>query len=124
MKLLKRAKPHEVTARTVLLLPPAFRLAAIKALQETPMQQQTIKMARDRYIWPGMGRDIKKFVKSCPVCQRVKINKHEHVKPGRFPTEKTQIKTVHIDLVGLLPESSGFRYILTAIDRASPPATR
>ena len=66
-----------------------------------------------------MGRDIKKFVKSCPVCQRVKINKHEHVKPGSFPTEKSCFKTVQIDLVGLLPESKGFKYILTAIDRSS-----
>ena len=32
--------------------------------------QQTIKMARDKYLWPGMGQDIKKFVKSCPVCQQ------------------------------------------------------
>ena len=76
-------------------------------------------MARDRYIWPGLGQDIKKFVKSCPVCQRVKINKHEHVKPGSFLTEKTRFKTVHIDLVGPLPKSEGFKYILTAIKWAS-----
>ena len=42
------------------------------------------------------------------------------VKPASFPTEKTRFKTVHIDLVGPLPGSEGFRYILTAlIDWAS-----
>ena len=61
-----------------------------------------------------MGQDIKRFVKSYPVCQQVKINKHKHVKQGSFPTGKTPFKTVHIDLIGLLP-----KYILTAIDRAS-----
>ena len=67
----------------------------IKALYEEDThagQQQTIKMARDRYILPGMGRDIKKFVKSCPVCQPVKINKHEHDRPGSFLSEKTWFK--------------------------------
>ena len=46
----------------MLLLPPAFKQAAIKALHEDTHagQQQTIKMARDRYILPGMGRDIKR----------------------------------------------------------------
>ena len=81
--------------------------------------EQTIKMARDRYIWPGLGQDIKKIVKSCPVCQRIKINKHEHDKPGSFLKEKTRFKIVHIDLVGPLPEAEGFKYILTAIDRAT-----
>ena len=83
-------------------------------------QQQTIKMARDRYLWPGLERDIKKFVKSCTVCQKVKINRHEHVKPGQFPIEKTCFRTVHTDLVGPLPETEeGYKYILTAIDRAT-----
>ena len=34
-------------------------------------------------------------------------------------SEKTPFKMVHIDLVRPLPKSSGFKYILTAIDRAS-----
>ena len=42
-----------------------------------------------------------------------------HVKPGNFLREKTQFKSVHIDLVGPLPESSGHKYILTEIDWAS-----
>ena len=106
LRLLHRAKPPEVTTRAV-LLPPAYRQAAIKALHADTHagQQQTIKMARDRFI--------------CIVRQRVKINKQERVKPGSFPTEKTRFNTVHIDLVGPLPESEGFKYILTVIDWSS-----
>ena len=119
MKLLRRPKSPNVAARAVLLLPPAYRHTAKKALHEDTHagQQQTIKMARDRYLWPGLGQDIKKFVKSCTVCQRVKINRQEHVKPGQFPAEKTRFRTVHTDLVGPLPETEeGYRYILTAAD--------
>ena len=118
---MRKANPPEVAARSILLLPPAYRQAAIKALHEDMHagQQQTIKMARDRYIWPDLGQDIKEFVKSCPVCQRVKNNKHKHIKPESFPTEKTHFKRVHIDLVGLLPKAEGFKYILAAMDRAS-----
>ena len=57
MKLLRRPKSPNVAARAVLLLPPAYRHAAMKALHEDTHagQQQTIKMARDRYLWPGLG---------------------------------------------------------------------
>ena len=64
-----------------------------------------------------MGPNIKKFVKSCPVCQRVKINKH--IKPGSFPSKKTRFKSVHINIFGPLPESSSHKHILTVIDWAS-----
>ena len=57
LRLLRKAKAPNVVARAILLLPPAYRQAAIKALHEDTRagQQQTIKMARDRYIWPGLG---------------------------------------------------------------------
>ena len=85
--MLHRTNPPEVSTCAVLLFSPALRQAAIKALHEDTHagQQQTIKMARNRYIWQGMGRAIKKLVKSCPVCQQVKINKQ-----GSFLSEKTR----------------------------------
>merc|ERR1711946_91191 len=62
----------------------------------------------------------KRLFKSCTVCQKVKVNRHEHVQPGGFPAEKTRFKTVHVDLVGPLPESEeGYKFILTCIDRAT-----
>ena len=53
--------------------------------------------------WPetdiiGQAWGIKKFIKSCPVCQQVKINKHEHVKPRSFLTEKTRCYFLTEDL--------------------------
>ena len=122
MRLLRQPMAPNVTARAVLLLPPAYRQAAMKALHEDTHagQQQTIKMARDRYLWPGLGQDIKKFVKSCTVCQSAKINRHGHVRPRQFPAEKTRFRTVYTDIVGPLPETEdGYRYILTAINRAT-----
>ena len=48
--MLRKAKPPEVAAHSILLLPPAYRQAAIKELHEDTHagQQQTIKMANDR----------------------------------------------------------------------------
>ena len=92
--MLRKAKPPEFADHSILLL----------------RMQDSNKPSR----WPetdtfgqALGeRDINKFVKSCPVCQRVKINKQEHVKQGSFSTEKTCFKMVHVDLVGLFPEAS------------------
>ena len=56
MRLLRQPKAPNDAARAVLLLPPAYRQAAMKAVHEDTHagQQRTIKMARDRYLWPGL----------------------------------------------------------------------
>ena len=102
MKLLRKAQPPEITARAVLLLLPAFRQAAIKSLHEDKHagQQQTIKMARDRYIWPGMESS-----KSLSKCQS-EDQLAQACQARILPSKKTPFKMVHIDLVGLLHPNS------------------
>ena len=63
-----------------------------------------------------MWQDLKCYMKTCPTCQRVKVNRHKHVKPVSFLTELTCFKTVHIILIGLVRESEGCKNILTVID--------
>ena len=66
-----------------------------------------------------MGRDIKKFVKSCIVCQRVKINKHKHVncQARKFPNREDLFQDGTHRSGWTAAE--GFNYILTAFDQAS-----
>ncbi|GFX44925.1 integrase catalytic domain-containing protein [Trichonephila clavipes] len=56
---------------------------------------------------------------SHPGCQRAKVSRHTRSEIGKFEIPSSRFKHVHIDLVGPLPPSEGFRYCLTCVDRFS-----
>jgi Integrase core domain. len=50
-------------------------------------------------------------------CQKSKIHRHTVTPPGIIASPDTRFSHVHIDLVGPLPHSNGYAYILTCVDR-------
>ena len=50
------------------------------------------------------------------VCQAAKICRHTITPYENFPLPKKRFQTVHVDLVGPLPPSRGYSYILTCIN--------
>jgi len=52
-----------------------------------------------------------------PSLQRSKVSKHISAPLGNFAVPPVRLAHVHIDFIGPLPYSNGFRYCLTAIDR-------
>ncbi|GFS70976.1 transposon Ty3-I Gag-Pol polyprotein [Nephila pilipes] len=56
---------------------------------------------------------------SHPGCQRAKVSQHTRSENGKFELPSSRFEHVHIDLVGPLPPSEGFRYCLTCVDRFS-----
>ena len=46
-----------------------------------------------------------------------KVQRHTKAPPATFATPDARFDQVHIDIVGPLPSSHGFGYILTCIDR-------
>lgn len=41
-----------------------------------PGRKSTVKLIKDRYVWPRMEKDIKKFVKFCIECRKCKVQRH------------------------------------------------
>ena len=70
-----------------------------------------------RYIWPGINKDVRRWTKTCIRCQQSKIHRHIATTISTFATPDTWFDMVHIDIVGPLPSSHGFSYILTCVDR-------
>lgn len=64
-----------------------------------------------------MDRDCQLWTKNCIPCQKSKIHRHTISPPGTFSVPNERFNHIHIDLVGPLPPSEGFTYILTCIDR-------
>lgn len=82
-----------------------------------PGANTTIKLVAQRFVWPGMRKDCRAWSKTCLPCQRSKISRHVSSPIATFPLPRARFLQVHIDLIGPLPPSNGFRYALTAIDR-------
>lgn len=90
-----------------------------------PSGRATRKRIAQRFVWPGMQKDIANWAKTCLPCQRAKIHSHTRGIPEQIPVPDDRLQHVHIDIVGPLPISRGLKYCLTMIDRRTrwPEAT-
>ncbi len=85
-----------------------------------PGANATLSLLKDRYWWPNMARDVRKFVQGCEVCAISKSPRH-------FPAGKLLLLPVPnrpwshlgVDFVTDLPVSEGNTCILVVVDRFS-----
>ena len=84
--------------------------------------KKTTDKVLSNFFWPGIGGDVKRYCRSCEICQKtVPKGKTMRLPIGKLPVIDTPFKTVSFDLVSpSFPESQrGYRYILTAVDHVS-----
>lgn len=81
-----------------------------------PGTNATIKLVTQRYVWPSVKSDCRKWARSCLQCQRTKISRHVQSPVGAFVPPSSRFEHVHVDIV-VLPVSEGYRYCLTCVDR-------
>ncbi|KAG7310988.1 hypothetical protein JYU34_003841 [Plutella xylostella] len=84
-----------------------------------PGAKASVKLVSQRFVWPGMRKDCRQWAKECIQCQSCKVTRHTKAPLASFETPSARFRHVHMDIVGPLPLSSGFRYLLTVIDRFS-----
>lgn len=84
-----------------------------------PSAKVTDRLIRQRYIWPNLHRNVVTFCKNCTDCQRSKISRHTKLDPMHFVAPDGRFTHLHLDIVGPLPPSEGFVYLLTIVDRFS-----
>ena len=74
-------------------------------------------MMTSKFLWPGINKDVRTWTRACLQCQTSKINRHTVSPTTPFKPVSARFEHIHIDLVGPLPYSQGFKYLLTCIDR-------
>ena len=101
------------------LVPQPWRRTVFNSLHglSHPGIRATQKLITSRFVWPGINSDIRRWTRSCVQCQRAKIQKHTTTPLSSFPTPDARFDVIHIDLVGPLPPSRGYTYLLTCVDR-------
>ena len=100
-------------------VPEGFRRTVFDALHKLshPGIRATQKLLTARYVWPKINADVRRWSRTCLQCQRSKIHRHNTAPLATFATPDHRFDMVHIDLVGPLPPSQGYVYLLTCIDR-------
>lgn len=82
-----------------------------------PGVKTSVKLVKRSFVWPSMEKDCREWARSCVQCQRSKVSRHVTSPLGTFKTPTARFEHIHIDLVGPLPVSRGYRYCLTCVDR-------
>lgn len=100
-------------------VPTEYRRAVFDSIHglSHPGIRATQKAITMRYVWPGVNKQVRQWAQSCIPCQRSKVNRHVKAPLSAFSAPDARFSHVHIDLVGPLPPSNGYTYVLTCVDR-------
>ena len=102
------------------VLPFPLRHFVIKQLHDG-LDHSGLKEAKRRvamyYFWKTLKQDVEEYVRTCHGCQSVTPSKTKPPHIGSFETPDQRFTHVHLDIVGPLPASKGYKYILTIKDR-------
>ena len=107
-----------------IVVPVVLRSRLLQTAHEIPaaahlgVAKTTARLQRHFY-WPGITSDVKKFCRTCDVCQRLGKGGPSAVAPlHSLPLVSEPFSQVAIDIIGPLPacKDSGNRFVLTVLD--------
>ena len=82
-----------------------------------PGIRATQRLVTTRYVWPSINADVRNWARTCLQCQQSKIQHHTITPLATFATPGVRFDTIHVDIVGPLPPSRQYTYLLTIVDR-------
>lgn len=77
----------------------------------------SIRLLSRLVFWPKMNTDVRSWSQNCDECQRNKIQRHNISPLQRIGMPDERFSHIHLDLVGPMEPSNGYRYLLTTVDR-------
>lgn len=109
------------TGRPRPLVPREFRRPVFDAIHSLshPSARSSLKMVKARFVWHSISRDVRTWARLCEACQRSKVGRHTESGIGEFAQPRRRFGHIHVDVVGPLPSSQGFRYLFTVVDRST-----
>ena len=84
-----------------------------------PSARSTTTLLKKKFIWHSISKDAKAWARSCIPCQQSKVHRHTESGIGSFPQPNRRFSHVHVDIVGPLPPSEGYKYLFTIVDRST-----
>ena len=78
-----------------------------------PYIRATKKIVADKFVWPGFKKQVDLWAKACLRCQAAMVHRHTAGGPvAHFAPTTRHFDHVHVDIVGPLPPSQNYRYML------------
>ena len=117
---------HEVLCDVLLqqpriYVPVGWRKRMFDALHSLahPSGKTTLEIISRDYMCHGMKKEVLNWAKICVKCQQNKITRHTKPPTKTILILQDRFTNVLVDLVGPLPKSQGFEYLLTMVDRTT-----
>uniref|UniRef100_A0A9J7ZV28 Gypsy retrotransposon integrase-like protein 1 n=1 Tax=Cyprinus carpio carpio TaxID=630221 RepID=A0A9J7ZV28_CYPCA len=80
----------------------------------------TAQRIRDRFHWPGLDAEVKRFCQACPTCQATSPRTPPPSPLIPLPIIEVPFERIGMDIVGPLPKSArGHEHILVIVDYAT-----
>ena len=100
-------------------IPKSFRYQAFSHLHNMshPGIRASQRLVTSRFVWPSVNKDVRDWARACVKCQTSKVTRHTVSPLETFKSVSSRFQHVHVDIVGPLPYSNGFKYIFTCVDR-------
>ncbi len=102
-----------------LVLPHKFKRMVYRELHEEMGHlgvERVLDLARQRFFWPNMRRDIEHFVHHVCRCLKQKQPNRHTVAPLQSIVTTAPFQLISIDFVHLEQSSGGYQYILVVVD--------
>jgi len=82
-----------------------------------PEQQKMLELLKRTYWWPGLKKDVKKYIQGCFKCQQNKVQ-HQRKTGELHPLEILQgpWQEISINIIGPLPKLNGMDTIVVIVD--------
>ena len=82
-----------------------------------PGVERTRQTVADKFVWPSLREDCTRWARECRACQAAKVHRHTVPPIGEFAVPERRFTHINVDLVGPLPASNGYTWLLTIVDR-------
>ena len=100
------------------LVPDTLQCTVFDAAHELshPSIRTTKQLVAAKCVWPGLRKHVGIWAKTCIRCQAAKVHRHTTAIVDQFVPATRRFDHIHVDIVGPLPPSQNYRYLLTVVD--------
>ena len=107
------------TGRPRPLVPDTWQRTVFDAVHDLshPSIRATKQLVAAKCVWPGLRKQIGIWAKTCLRCQAAKVHRHTTAPLNQFVPATRRFDHIHVDILGPLPPSQNYRYLLTVVDR-------
>ena len=109
---------REIGDRARLVIPPKYTDVVYRELHSEMGHlgaERVYQLAKERFFWPNMQRDITHFVTSCCPCLRDKNPRYHTRAPLQSISSSAPFELLSVDFLEL-EKAGGYRYLLVIVD--------